>query len=432
MTDLAQHIQDTPLMDTHEHLRSESEYVEAGPDVLTDLFDNYVTADLVVAGATHEAVLWLIDSSDSDIQGRWEGVRDAWQHCQHTGYGRAVRRIAKHVYGMDEITLPNVEAARERNLQLRQPGERLRILKEDGNLDHVQIDDFCWACLPDESGLDFFLYDLSWDGFCNGEVDPQAIHQETGVEVVDLDTLREGMAAIFAKYGPCAIAVKAQHAYYRTLLWHEREEGNVAQVLQKHLGRQDLTEDERLCLGDWCWARGVELAIEHNLPFKLHTGYYARNDPMPVERIRPGNLTSLLARYPDARFVLMHIAYPYNDELVAIAKHYPHVYVDMCWAWTIDPYSASDFLRRMIHAVPVNKLFAFGGDIWWPNSSVAYAWQARAWMTRTLQAEVDDGFFTEAEAITLATRLMRSNQESCFDLDGTRAAIRAANTKKID
>jgi uncharacterized protein len=86
----------------------------------------------------------------------------------------------------------------------------------------------------------------------------------------------------------------------------------------------------RLCLGDWCWARGVELAIEHDLPFKLHTGYYAGSGHMPVDRIRSGNLWALLSRYPTARFVLMHIAYPYSDELVALAKHCPNVWVDLC------------------------------------------------------------------------------------------------------
>ena len=33
-------------------------------------------------------------------------------------------------------------------------------------------------------------------------------------------------------------------------------------------------------------------------------------------------MCELFARYPNAKFVLMHIAYPYNDELVALAKHY--------------------------------------------------------------------------------------------------------------
>ena len=124
----------------------------------------------------------------------------------------------------------------------------------------------------------------------------------------------------------------------------------------------------------------------------------------------------------------MHIAYPYSDELVAIAKHYPNVYVDLCWAWSIDPYSAHDFVRRMIHAVPSNKLFAFGGDTRWPNAAVAYSMQARKWLNRALQAEVDDGYLTEAEAITLATRLMRKNQEECFDIAGTRAAIKERMT----
>jgi hypothetical protein len=80
----------------------------------------------------------------------------------------------------------------------------------------------------------------------------------------------------------------------------------------------------------------------------------------------------------------------------------------------------------MIHAVPANKLFVFGGDSFWPNASVAYAIQARRWLTRALQAEVDDGFLTEQQAIAFATRIMRTNQEECFDLEGTRAAIRRA------
>ena len=147
---------------------------------------------------------------------------------------------------------------------------------------------------------------------------------------------------------------------------------------------------------------------------------------MPMDRIRPSHLCPLLSKYPRARFVLMHIAYPYNDELVSLAKHYPNVWVDLCWAWSIDPYSARDFVRRMIHAVPASKLFAFGGDTFWPCAAVAYTHMARHWLTRTLQAEVDEELLSEKEAMALATRWMRTNQQECFDLEGTRAAIAAA------
>jgi uncharacterized protein len=120
----------------------------------------------------------------------------------------------------------------------------------------------------------------------------------------------------------------------------------------------------------------------------------------------------------------MHTAYPYSDELVSIAKHYPNVWADLCWAWSIDPYSSTDFVRRFLHAVPSNKLFGFGGDTFWPTSAVAYAVQARRGLQRALEAEIADGELTEQEAIAIARRLMRENQYACIDIEGTRAAIR--------
>jgi hypothetical protein len=430
MTDLAAHIQTTCLIDTHEHLRDERSFVEHGPDVLQDLFDNYVIADLMVAGAHEDAVKRLLDASDPDLAGRLAGVREAWERCRHTGYGEAVRLIARLVYGIEEIAPESLEIARARNLELRQPGERLRLLQDMANLDHVQVDDFRVQCEPDASGPDFFLYDLSWVEFCNGTIDAQGIQREVGFAVESLAGLREAIEALFHRYGPCAIAVKSQHAYARTLRWEERSDADAERALLRQLAGQELSEDERLCLGDWCMARGVEQAIAHNLPFKIHTGYYAGHGYMPIERIRAGHLCALLARYPAARFVLMHSAYPYSAELIALAKHYPNVYIDMCWAWSIDPYSACDTVRRTIHAVPANKVFAFGGDTSWPAATVAYAAQARAWITRALRDEVEDGLLSERDAIALATRLMRDNQLECFDVAGRKASA-VADARRI-
>ena len=429
MSDLSSFIHQLPLIDTHEHLKFEDDWVGSGPDVLQDLFGNYIPADLVVAGATEADINFLMDSNSGDIPARFERIQPAWELVKHTGYGEAVSIMAKEIYGMNDINAEGLLFAEAENIRLRTPGERLVMLRERANLDHVQIDNFTWACEPDLSGPDFFLYDLSWAGFCNGEIPCETLFEETKINVENLDTLRAAMERLFSKYGPNAIAVKAQHAYQRTLRWIERSDDDATKALEIILKDPENAPCEAsVCLGDWAWARGVELSIQYNLPFKIHTGYYAGHSRMPVDRIKSGHLCGLLARYSDARFVLMHIAYPYSQELIGLAKHYPNVWVDLCWAWSIDPYSSSDFVRRFIHAVPINKLFAFGGDTSWPTSAYAYGKQARQWLIHALDGEIKDGFLSEKQAMDIAVRLMQTNQEDCFDIDGTRNNIARAMT----
>ena len=426
-TDIAAVIQKTPLVDTHEHMRFEEAYLDEGPDILCQLFQNYVHADLFVAGASQEAIDSLFDMSDPDVAARFAPIQEAWARVQHTGYGEAVRIIAKDLYGIDELTPDSIAAAQEKNAALIQPGERLRLLRDDANLDHIQTDAKSMTVLPDLSGPDFFFYDISWVDFCSGRPNHEEIAQHTGLELSDLYSLKRVMETIFASSFSPAIAVKSQHAYNRTLRWEERSDAEAAKALDIYLrDGEALDEAARLCLGDWCWARGVELCIEHDLPMKIHTGYYAGHSRMPVDYIRSGNLCPLLAKYPDARFVLMHIAYPYTEELVALAKHYPNVYADLCWAWSINPYSSMEFVRRFIHAAPANKLFLFGGDTGYPGAALAYAKQARNWFTRVMQAEISEGLLTEAQAIDLSRRYMRDNQYECFRVDAKKQILRAA------
>lgn len=426
-TDIAAFIQQTPLVDTHEHMSREEAYLSDSPDILSQLFQNYVGADLFVAGATQEALSKLSDKDDPDVAARFAGVQEAWSRAQFTGYGEAVSIIAKELYNIDELTPDSIAAAQEKNAAFNQPGERLRLLRDEANLDHIQTDAFSIQVIPDESGPDFFFNDISWAAMCSGQPNHEEIAEHTGLEITDLPSLKRVMETIFQKFSSNAIAVKAQHAYNRTLRWQERSDSEAAGALDIYLrDGEEIEESARLCLGDWCWARGVELCIENDLPMKLHTGYYAGHSRMPVDYIRSGNLCPLLAKYPDARFVLMHIAYPYTEELVALAKHYPNVYADLCWAWSINPYSSMEFVRRFIHAAPANKLFLFGGDTGFPGAALAYAKQARTWFARTIQAEISDGLLTESQAIGLARRYMRDNQYECFRVDDKKETLRAA------
>jgi hypothetical protein len=226
-TDLEVHIQTLCIADTHEHLVKEPEWLNKGPgDVLADLFSNYVMGDLITAGADPKAVARLGDGPPSELENRWAAVADAWAAVQFTGYGEAVRLMAREVYGIDPITADACRKAQPTLESLRQPGERLRLLRDVAQLDHVQVDDWCWACEPDASGLEFFLYDLSvWRLAC-GQIEAEALAEHTGITVTDLESMDQAMAGLFDRYAPVAVAVKSQHAYGRTLQWQPRSEGD--------------------------------------------------------------------------------------------------------------------------------------------------------------------------------------------------------------
>lgn len=415
-----------PLCDSHEHMARERVFIEDCTDILTALFDHYPESDLWSARAPDAAMERLLDRQDSDIAGRFTGIEAAWARIQSTGYGEAVRLAAEAVYGIEELSGASLAAAQPLHEALLKEGERLRLLRDMAGLDHVQIDRQKQQCPPDRYGPEFFLADLGVKPFCGCRQIAETVQREAGMELTDLASYRRAIETIFERNASQAIALKSPHAYERTLRWEKRTDTEAERALEVYCRAPAEFDDkpERLVLGDWGWARCVELAIEHNLPFKLHTGYYAGTNSMRMERIRPSLLCDIVIAYPECRFVLMHASFPYGNELVAMTKHFTNVYADLCWAWSMDPFGTADLVRHFIHTAPANKLFAFGGDTNWPIMPVGYARQARKWLGRALSAEVREGFIDEARAVDLANMFMCGNQYSCFDVDGRRRALR--------
>ena len=157
-------------------------------------------------------------------------------------------------------------------------------------------------------------------------------------------------------------------------------------------------------------------ATECGLPVKVHCGYYAGTGSMPLDRVRQnaGDLCPLLAAWPDTTFVLMHIGYPYQDEYIALAKHYPNVYVDLCWAWILNPVATARFVREFLTAAPASKLFTFGGDYSHVEPIVGHAHIARLGLAQALTELVEADWATRQEALDLVEPLMRGNALRVF------------------
>ena len=147
---------------------------------------------------------------------------------------------------------------------------------------------------------------------------------------------------------------------------------------------------------------------------------------MDLRHVEPARLTNLFVQYPAARFDLFHIGYPYQEEVLALAKHFSNVYVDMCWVWIIDPQASGRFLKQFVTAVPANKLFAFGGDYEVAEPVYGHLRIARDGIARALGELVDDGYLGSSEALTIARRILRENAMEVFRVEEKRDRARRA------
>jgi predicted TIM-barrel fold metal-dependent hydrolase len=269
------------------------------------------------------------------------------------------------------------------------------------------------------------LQDLSFFHF-TFLTDVDGMGRECGIEVGALTDYLRVIDGYFERHAREAVAVKNQGAYSRRLDFDEVPPEAAAPLFARRRVGETLTEAEEKALQDCVFHHCVRRAIDHGLPIKLHTGYYAGRNRMPLERVgrNPADLCPLLTRYPEGRFVLMHIGYPYQDEMIALAKQYANAFIDLCWAWIICPAACVRFTAEFLTAAPANKLLGFGGDYIVIEPVLGHARMARHGLVLALSALVEDGWMSMPEATAAAERVLRTNGLELFPR-AARAAVGA-------
>ncbi len=414
-------VEQTPFVDTHEHLIEERDRTEQRGlggnlfpcDDWSYLFMHYLRDDLQSAGMSREEGRRFWDP-ETCTEEKCSLLLPYWERAKHTGYGQAVRHTLRGLYGLDDHTAQTAPFLAERYRELVRPGFYREILRERSNLECCQVNSlqrvFMETELPDLLPQDLSILHLST---------PPALEQverETGKSAASLDEWLEIVDWYFATYGPRAVAVKSQCAYGRRLDFGPATRAEAEPLFARLAQREQLSQDERKPLEDFLFRYCVGKAAERGLPVKLHTGYYAGTGYMTLERVRhnAADLCPLLQEFPDARFVLMHIGYPYQDEYIALAKHYRNVYIDMCWAWIINPLAGVRFLKEFLLAAPANKLFTFGGDYITVETVYGHSRIARLGITEALTELVAARWIVEPEVPELVDRIMRGNARELF------------------
>jgi predicted TIM-barrel fold metal-dependent hydrolase len=250
----------------------------------------------------------------------------------------------------------------------------------------------------------------------------------TGIEVKTLSDWHRVIDWWFEHYGKYAVAVKSQQAYSRDIDYARVPAEKAEPVFAKVLQKEPASSDERKLLEDHLFWYAVQQATQHGLPVKLHTGFYAGQNSMPLARLQhnPGSAAELCRQSPDTQFVFMHICYPYYEEMLALVKQWANAHIDMCWSWIISPVAAKDYLKKHLVTAPANKVLPFGGDYIPVEPVLGHATIARRGIARALFELVDEGWLTLSDALDLVDTILHGNARQIFHLAQKTEALQTA------
>ncbi len=427
-SELDERVLETPIVDTHEHLPDEDERL-AGRGMACDdwavLLSHYVNSDLISAGMPGDKQQQFL-SRGLDPLAKWRLIAPYWPAVKNTGYGRVVRIAVKELYGIDELDEKAIPRLQQGYESLRKPGFYHRILVERGRLESCQVN-YLGGPFKESRQPTLLMQDLSIVGMHMGP-DLKTFGGPTGIQVRDLNDWHAVIRWWFDKYAPYAVAVKSQAAYSRGLDYDRVPPEKAEPVFQRILRRDPVSAKERKLVEDHLFWYAVEQATKHALPVKLHTGYYAGHNGMPLGRVaaNPAQASDLCRKSPGTTWVFMHIAYPYWQDLIAVAKHYTNAHIDMCWAWIMDPIGSTQFLKSYLVTAPANKVLTFGGDYIPVECVLGHVKIARQGIAQALREVVEEGWVEPGDALELVDPLLRGNARRIFQLETKLARLRKA------
>jgi hypothetical protein len=108
-----------------------------------------------------------------------------------------------------------------------------------------------------------------------------------------------------------------------------------------------------------------------------------------------------------------------------MAKYFVNVYIDGCWLHHISPSAYRAALTSWIETVPMNKIFAWGGDHNLLEHSYASLAMARELVIDVLTGLVDRGYFDVDIALEVAGRILYGNGVEFWRLAGTNGVLHA-------
>jgi len=410
------------VIDSHDHTEPEALARARISPLFSTLGRSFIKNDLINAGTIDAR--WKA-AENGDVDG-WHSLKRYIGLCRNTGYFRCFLTAVRDLLHLDidELRDDNWElVSRALSEANRRPDWYEYVLKTRGNIEAVLWDLLYGEPLssPEDGSLFLpvkrfdHLTDLPTRQYRQACLRDYGAEPTTVADVLDIiDTsFRTGMA-------DGIVGVKIAAAYRRGIRFQQSSRMEASQVFTK--SPDDVPYAEQLVYQDFLYAHIIERSITHDLPIQVHTGMQSATGFL--HNGYPLYLEEVIARYPEAKFVLLHAGYPFVDATTELALRHPNVYVDASWLTILSPSVYRETLSEWLDVLPIERIIAWGGDAIKVEMTYGSLVLARAAVTDVLAQKIEAGCFSEEEGDEIAHRIFRENIRALFRTDSARTRKR--------
>jgi predicted TIM-barrel fold metal-dependent hydrolase len=395
------------VIDCHEHLISEQERLAMSVDVFT-LFRGYNAYTLNAAGLSQEIAFTTLYDPAVPLDERWALAREAWERSRHTSYARALLLCIQKFYGYDDLNDDTYGPISMAMQQANVPGLYQRVLGDACRI-HTALNipiGSPFVPAPEPFMAFIPMMPFYFEGIPSREA---VLHPAfaPGATVETLDAYLQAMTA----YLTAAKAAGAVGIKIASIAYGEPDRAE-AERLFARLRDHNEVPPELNALRDYLADHTLACATELDLPVAVHAGYWG-----DFRKLHPLHLIPLLERFPDTRFDIFHLGYPWVRDTLMLAKGFPNAWINMCWTHVLSQKMATDALDEALDLLPTSKILGFGADYWRPVEKVyGHLVMARVDIARALAIRVADGRMTETQALDIAHRWLWDNPVELYKL----------------
>jgi len=428
--ELLGYINTIKIIDTHEHLPSNEEDRDKETDLLKEYLLHYFDRDLVSSGLTKEDYTRVVEGK-LPIMEKWKIVEKYWEVSRFTGYGRSLDITAKGLYDVERIDGSTIEELNAKFLETLKPGHFHKVLKEKCKIETslLNVETLGKKYDPREErsiycDRNFYspVYAIS-DFVCpNLWSIIEKVERQSGIRITSFNCWLEATEVLINKaYKLGAVALKNPLAYQRTLKYDRVSRSRAEEDFNNIFSKKHIPEWLEKTAGtgkvfqDYMFHFILDISNKKNYIIQVHTGIQEGNGNI-LSNSNPVLMSNLFLEYPDVTFDIFHISYPYQNELAVLAKNFPNVYIDMCWAHIVSPNMATASLIEWFDTIPLNKISAFGGDYLFVDGVYGHLQIAKENVAKALSVKVNEGLFGIDKAKEIARMLFYDNPCNIFRL----------------